>query len=144
MGNSDTNWISTPAGVASSLGGELSGAVEARVREGKYSEDDAYYVSHLDLTVCEQSLDLQKEELEAIQKLCRLWDVELRPREVSSHRKIVGPIIVAAKKALYPILSIFMKDLIRQQRTFNGEVVSLVTNLANKIEKSTRSSSNEG
>lgn len=125
------NWLTVCGERAPELEARLLERVEGRIASGEYSWHDAAYISKMHLQASGGRLQVTDKTLEKLRRLCQLWDVEIRTKEISSHRKFVGPVIVAAKRALYPVLRIFLKDFIRQQRSFNAQVISLLTDLAN-------------
>ena len=104
---------------------QLAARVRGRLAAGEFTEQDMRIVADLNKRNDDLRLTLSDIKLERIRRLCQLWDIELRsPNQITSHRKFVGPFIVAAKKLVYPILRVLLKDLIRQQRDFNGSVIS--------------------
>ena len=86
------------------------------------------------MKLCDGSLKLSKKRLEKLRRLCQLWEVNLKPAEITSHRKVIGPLIVAVKKLVYPILKVLLKETIKQQRDFNAAAVALIADLANESE----------
>lgn len=129
-------WLRFPASAVSSdeldkLLEQIDQQVTGRIASKDYSEDDLYYVKKVDLRLSKGSLDISDKELERLRLLCSLWDVDLRPAQITSHRPVIGPLIVAAKRIMFPILKVFLKDLIRQQKDFNAATIMLLSDLAN-------------
>ncbi len=136
MQTSTTPWITLPeVNSTEELEQTLANRVQARIAQGDFTEENVRYVKELRLDACRGSLNVSDEILERLRMLCQLWSIELRPRTITSHRPFIGPIIVAFKKALYPLISFFLKDLIRQQKDFNAATIRLVAELANNPEK---------
>lgn len=79
--------------------------------------------------VLKSTLKASDVELEALRRLCQIWDVDLKQPAITSHRKFIGPIIVAAKRIVFPILRTFMRDTLRQQRDFNAQAIALLMQL---------------
>jgi hypothetical protein len=115
-------------GIAESIEQDM----QARMDSSEYTADEAYYVSHVDLTLCKKELRLSDERLEKLRQLCQLWDIDLRHKEITSHRKFVGPVIVFAKKRIYPLFRFFLKDLIHQQQRFNATAIALIADLSSE------------
>lgn len=113
------------------LSNELEQLVAERKREGLYHSDEVARIQKLSLALTDGSLDVSEETLEKLRRLCQLWDIDLRPFGISSHRKVLGPIIVLAKRIVTPILRLFLKDMIRQQRDFNAAAIALLAELSN-------------
>ncbi len=131
--STDTGWIQIPDMAQASLPAEFSQQlalrVEQRVASGQIRPEELQYVKDLNLSVGQRGLAISDKQLEKLRLACQLFDVDLRTREISSHRKFIGPIIVAAKKALFPIIRVFLKDFLHQQRSFNAAVIDALTEL---------------
>lgn len=108
--------------------------VEALINANKLRRGDLEYISNLRLSLLDRELSVSDDTLERLRALCALWEVDLKPGAITSHRKLIGPIIVAAKKLAFPILRAFLKDSFRRQRDFNAAVVVLLSDLARKID----------
>ena len=64
---------------------------------------------------------------------CSRWDVHLKPpSSITSHRPLIGPIIVMVKKAIYPILRNLLKDFTREQREFNAASLAIMAEMTQK------------
>jgi hypothetical protein len=103
--------------------------VSACVAAKSFTWDEVGYVSAVSMRATRGDLQVSEEQLEKIRRACQVWDVDLRMKDVTSHRRFVGPFIVAAKKVIYPVLQAFMKDFIRQQRAFNAATLALIIDL---------------
>lgn len=128
FGSSGSGWITVCGQSSPELENRLTAKVQQRLADGEYTEQDMRVVADLGKPKAELHLKMSDAKLERIRRLCQLWDIELRPpHQITSHRKIVGPLIVAAKKLVYPLLRVLLKDLIRQQRDFNGSVIAYLS-----------------
>ena len=125
-------WIKVAGAHDALLESGLEQKVEAAVRAGKYSQGDIAYIAGMNLNISPGRLQVSDHTLHQLRCLCQLWDVDIRLREIRSHRPLVGPIIVALKRMLYPALRVFLRDFIRQQRSFNVAVVALLGELSNR------------
>jgi len=125
---SDILWLRSGGDIS-----EVSNLLDYRVQEhlsnGDYTCADISYISKVQLNLISDSLDVSDELLEKFRRMCQLWNIEFVPQEIKSHRKIIGPLIVAIKKLIFPILKVLLKDVISQQRKFNAAVVDAVVNL---------------
>ncbi len=140
MGMNGDNWIkingeSATGSTAADLIKRVEGAVAQKLAAGSYSERDIKYLAALSRPLINQKLEVTAERLEKLRAMCQSWDVDFRPVSVTSHRPVIGKVIVAAKKALQPIIKALLKDTITQQRNFNASVIAAVTDLANEVEK---------
>lgn len=127
-------WIEVPTDTPAS-GEQLASLMSERVRrhltEGHYKQGDIDFVRDVSFLPVKGQLDVSDQLLERLRRLCQLWEVDLlAPRQLSSHRKFIGPLIVAAKRLAFPILKIFLKDTLRRQRDFNAQVIVTLAELA--------------
>jgi hypothetical protein len=120
------DWLEVCGQTDAELSESLHTRVKSLVGEGEFSWDEVAYVAAVSMKAGSKSLSVSDLQLEKIRRACQLWDVDLHIKELSSHRPFVGPIIVGFKKLLYPILKAFLKDFIRQQRSFNAAALALI------------------
>ena len=132
----ESSWVRMPARQEfeeyAGIADQLEQQMQARMSSGEYTTDEAYYVSHIDLALCKKELRLSDERLEKLRQLCQLWDIDLRHKEITSHRKFIGPFIVFAKRRMYPLFRFFLKDLIHQQQRFNATAIALIADLSSE------------
>lgn len=125
------NWINLPDSSESQrLEGEVARRVTAKVEAGEYNTEDIRYVSKLARPLVANQVSLSDERLEMLRRVCQLWDINFRATDITSHRPVIGPVIVAIKRALMPILKILMRDVINQQRDFNAAAVILLAEIS--------------
>lgn len=124
------SWLSVGGKDDDNLASHLEDAVSAKQKSGEYTAEDVKYVQKLSLALAKGELRVSDESLEGLRRLCQLWDVDIKVYSISSHRKIIGPVIVAVKKLVFPILRVLMKEFINQQRTFNAEVIAFLAHLS--------------
>ncbi len=110
-------------------------SVEQRIGQGLFTRNDAAVVAEMKPGVLEGELHISAQSLERLRRLCQIWDVDLREKKFTSHRKYLGPWIVGTKRLFFPILRLFLSDTLRQQREFNAQVVTLLTEISNEVEK---------
>jgi len=127
---SEIPWIKVCGEPATELAERVAAQVNARIASGEFARRDIEYVSTLDRRLFSGNVQMSEENFDRLRNLCRLWDIDIKVGEIRSHRPVIGPIIVAVKKVLLPILRMLLKDTIRQQRTFNGLVVETVAQIA--------------
>jgi len=118
---------------AAGLAQALERRVADKIAAGKYKREDVHYVRDVTFMPVQEALQLSTDRLEKLRRLCQLWEVDLKPpREISSHRPLIGPIIVGAKKLFFPILRVFLKETLRKQRDFNAAAIALLADVANE------------
>ena len=131
-------WIKVLGEEDQTLERSITDAVKSKIDRGEFSEKDINYVATLERPLLPGELSVSATRMEKLRRLCQLWDIELRVGKIESHRKVMGPLIVAAKRMLIPVLKAIFKDMIRQQREFNAEAIKLLAELSNEIDKSKR------
>lgn len=122
-------WIEVCGSDRAELGTEVRQRVASKISQGRFRSEDVDYIARIDRRLVEGTLNIDAVRLEKLRRLCQLWEVELKIGEITSHRKLVGPLIVACKKLLLPMLRMLFKDTLRQQRDFNAAAISLLTEL---------------
>ena len=128
-------WIKVLGAEDPALESSLCSAVSKKIESGEFTQKDIDYISKLERPLLPGELSVSTSRLEKIRRLCQLWDVDLKVPQIESHRKIVGPVIVAAKKMMIPVLRVIFKDMIRQQRDFNAAAIKLFAELSNEIDR---------
>lgn len=128
-------WIKVLGSDDPSLEEAVNNAVRSKISSGEFAEKDVNYVASLERPLLPGELAVSAGRLEKLRRLCQLWDVDLKVTEISSHRPVIGPVIVAFKKMLVPLLRALFKDMIRQQRDFNAAAIKLLADLSNDIER---------
>ncbi len=128
-------WVKVLGEENQDLERSLSSTVRRKIDQGEFTDKDVNYVASLERPLLPGELTVSASRLEKLRRLCQLWDVDLRVTKIESHRKVIGPFIVAAKTMLIPVLRAIFKDMIRQQREFNAEVIKLLADLSNEIDK---------
>ncbi len=119
-------WFTVCGQKRDALASSVENAVARAQTASQLSSDEVERVKQLDFSVCKGELNVSDEILEKLRRMCQIWDVDIRVREISSHRKFIGPVIVAAKKLVFPVLRAFLNDTLRQQRDFNAAAIQLV------------------
>ena len=123
-------WLKVCGAEREDIAHELEGAVAAKISAGKFRAADVEYIARIDRGLVDGALEVSDSRLEMLRRLCRLWEVDLKAGEISSHRKILGPFIVAFKRLLLPMVRALFKDTLRQQRDFNAAAIAMLTELS--------------
>lgn len=127
---------------ANDLTETLLASSKARMLEKGYTDVDIEYIQKLKLKLIDGGLDISEKDLEKLSLLCKLWDVELKPSQISSHRPVLGHAIVALKKLIFPIIRVMLKDSFKQQRDFNAAAVSMMAEILNRQTKENNQKAN--
>ena len=128
-----SSWLSLLGAKDSDLEGEIARQAAVALAKKNFTQDDVSYIAKLDLSIVDGTLAVSGDRLERLRKLCRLWETDFRASPITSHRRFIGPLIVAAKRALYPMVKIVMREPMRQQRDFNAAAVCLLAELCNDL-----------
>lgn len=97
-----------------------------RLDAKQFRADEIEYVRGANFAPVRGELRVSEAELNILRRLCQAWEIELRPGKITSHRPVIGPLIVGFKKLLFPLVQVFLKDLVRQQRDFNSSSIALM------------------
>jgi hypothetical protein len=110
------------------LEGRVSDALQLRLKQrSDLNEEEIRNVSELKARLLPEGYELDLPTTERLRLLCRLSQAELRPAaSITSHRKLVGPLIVRAKRLLWPLLRAPFKDSFAALDEFNSQVVEFL------------------
>lgn len=127
----DNSWCSAPIKNSNELLAEVDSKVNKLLSITGSTNLDVQNIRNRKLDLIPKNFQVDYHKLESLRRLCQLWEVDIRVSEITSHRKMIGPLIVRAKKILFPVVKFFLKDLIREQRDFNASVIQLCAQICN-------------
>lgn len=122
-------WVIFDGATGHKLTDFIEQQVKSKICARNYKTDEVEYIAKANFCPIKGHLQVSEQELCTLRRLCQAWNVEIRPIQISSHRAIIGPLIVAAKKVILPILRVLLKDLVTQQRDFNAAAISMLGTL---------------
>jgi hypothetical protein len=129
---SSTVWLS----VCGEVDAELEARAAARLAElqvrGQCAIAEQEHVQGLTLGPAQEGFATSPYRLELLRRLCQIYSVDVKEREISSHRRIVGPLIVGVKKLLFKVVKVLLGPTFKHQRDFNAVTVSLLIDLCNE------------
>lgn len=134
--NSDDAWLSLLGKPAKQMADGMDARVAAKISGGVYKQVDVDFIRKIGLRMGQEGMSMPAEKLDKIRRLCQLWETDIKVSEIRSHRKLIGPVIVAAKKALLPILKVLLGETLRRQREFNAEVIQLLAEISSELPES--------
>ena len=123
-------WLRVCGAYDEAMQRELESRVQGKIAQGEFASKDIEYIAALKRPVLSSTATLDDELLERLRRCCQTWDLEIKPSQISSHRPVIGKFIVAAKRMLFPIVKVLLKDTIRKQRDFNAAAISLLSVMA--------------
>lgn len=89
-----------------------------------YSETEIRRISEMSRSLFPDTFELTEGQTNNLRALTNLSQCELRPaREIKSHRKILGPFIVAAKRVSWKLVKIHFDDTFKGLQEFCAKMV---------------------
>ena len=116
----------------------LSASVRAWAESGAMPANEPERVAAVSTAIAQGSFSTSRERLELLRELCHIYSLGIQSEKITSHRPVIGPVIVAAKTVLFRIVSTLLGPTFRFQRDFNARVIRLLGDLCN--EESSRGS----
>jgi hypothetical protein len=122
---------------SSELNQRINSALAERLSgNDAYNKEEITKVSNLKSKLMPEGFVLSTEQTENLRALCKLSKVELKPaREITSHRKIIGPVIVFLKKLTWPLMQIHLKDTFNELSDFCSWTVKTIAKQTIEIEE---------
>lgn len=108
---------------------ELSSKIYAELQQAGVHQQEQSDVSNKELVFGTQSLNISQEMLVHLRNACSHWYAEPGVPKIESHRKFIGPVIVAFKKFNFKIISILLKDFFNRQSNFNSSVIAAMAEM---------------
>ena len=103
------------------LNPDVSAALANRLASApNYSAEEINEVSSTAINLTKNIKDIDEKSFERLRSLAKLSQTELKPSSISSHRKIIGPIIVTIKKLVWPFIHAQLKDSFNSNKEFNA------------------------
>jgi hypothetical protein len=82
--------------------------------------------------IAPQSFTTSPERLEMLRSLCQIYSAGIRAANITSHRPVIGPLIVFVKKILFRSVAALLGPSFERQREFNAGVIRLLGDLCNE------------
>lgn len=127
---SGQSWVKVCGTFDSALQIRAELSVVNALSTGKYKQSELDHVSAIKKQLLTDK-NISAENLEKLRRLCQLWEVELYPMKISSHRRFVGPFIVGVKRLLVPILRAILGETLKVQREFNATAIGILAEISN-------------
>ncbi len=107
----------------------LRSQIQEKMTTGQYQPEDLERVERMTLQVeSSESFDQEGDILYQLSQMNYLCDTG-RPPELSSHRKTIGPVVLAIKKAVRTLSDPYVQMILKRQVTFNVELVRLLNQM---------------
>ncbi|MEM3555940.1 MAG: hypothetical protein QXF56_04450 [Candidatus Micrarchaeia archaeon] len=99
--------------------------IRANIRKRRGAESSEYHTELTDLSDVEKELELMRAEL----------DIENRSYHISSHRKLLGPILTSGRSLVHGEVRRYVDPVFSKQKKFNIRVLGVLTLLSKEIYK---------
>lgn len=106
-------------------------AADLDISQGLMPLDDELRVKRFSTSLARDGFEASSERIELIRELCRLYGQGVQERPIQSHRRFIGPVIVAVKKVLLRLVVALLGPSFAYQREFNARVIRLLADLSN-------------
>lgn len=99
-----------------------------------YPQEEIDHISQLDRRLFPSGFELNEELTTRFRALSALSRCELRPlHQIKSHRPLIGPLIVKAKRLLFPLVAVHFKESFKALQEFNSWSVANQAALAVEV-----------
>lgn len=113
--------------------GQIMAEIQERVRQkkvsGEYNEEEVQRIAQMELQVRDVLPGYKDELTHHLDILNDIWDPK-EPVPLTSHRPVIGRLIVAAKTLLRKITSPYINMMLARQTQFNSHLVQLLNSFA--------------
>jgi hypothetical protein len=127
-----SSWLSVAGADAPQLAESLATSVRGWAESGAMPVDEPARVGAVSTGIAKGTFSTSRERLELLRELCHIYSAGIQSEKISSHRPVVGPIIVAAKRVLFRVIASLLGPTFRFQRDFNARVIRLLGDLCNE------------
>jgi hypothetical protein len=131
-GQSKGGWLSVEGLADLNLEQSLSSAVLSWVESGAMPPNEPERVGRVSTAIASEKFTTSSARLEMLRSLCQIYSAGIRSAKITSHRPLIGPIIVFAKKILFRSVAALLGPSFERQREFNAGVIRLLGDLCNE------------
>ena len=126
------NWLSVAGADASALAESLAASVRGWAESGVMPIGEPARVASVATGIAKGAFSTSRERLELLRELCHIYSAGIQSEKITSHRPVIGPVIVAAKTMLFRVIASLLGPTFRFQRDFNARVIRLLGDLCNE------------
>lgn len=128
----DDHWFLIGGNSAPEIAKSIREAVRNDVTSGAMPADEEARIAAFSTSLSHGSFVASPERIELIRSLCQLYGRGVQAQKIQSHRKMIGPAIVAVKKVIHRLLLALLGASFSFQREFNAHVIRLLSDLCNE------------
>ncbi|MBD3308420.1 hypothetical protein GF339_18455 [candidate division KSB3 bacterium] len=125
MGMEDTFTINTEEVDVEAIMQEIHRRVLEKKRNGVYTDEELQHISELKQDLSPKQNERASELSLELRKLHLNWDVAASSRIITSHRRVLGPLLVFAKKFGFRLLLFIGSAFFTRQTEYNAAGVRL-------------------
>lgn len=105
---------------SSNLEDKLNSQLKSRILNSQdYDQTEIHSIEALEHRLFPKNFLLKKDDNEQLRRLASLSRVAVKPpSEITSHRPLIGPLVVLFKKLTWPIIAFHMKDTLKALEDF--------------------------
>ena len=129
---SEQGWLQITGVDTSQVAQTLTLHTQSLIADGLMPPNEPERVATLSTGISKGAFVVSQKRLELLRGLCHLYSAGIRAEKISSHRRILGPVIVFVKKAIFRVLSALLGPTFQYQRDFNAGVIRLLGDLCNE------------
>ena len=102
----------------------IAAGLALRLSGPDMSTDEIVKVSGRDKALFPKGFAIPAETMETFRLLCTWSRCQLRPaREIRSHRRFIGPVIVFLKRLSWPFIQFHLKDTFESMELFHSRLI---------------------
>ncbi len=104
--------------------------IEEKKQNGTYSPEELEKIERMTLQIQSEDSDSQEGDIQyRLSQINYLCDTRTPP-EISSHRKVLGPLVTGFKKVIRKLTDPYIQMVLKKQVEFNVELVRLLNQMA--------------
>lgn len=130
--NAHIGWLRVGGAADPQLEQAVATTVRSWVESENMPSNEAERVARVSTAIASRRFATSPERLEMLRSLCQIYSAGIRAGKISSHRPVIGPVIVFCKKVLFRAVAALLGPSFERQREFNAGVIRLLGDLCNE------------
>ena len=129
---SDEHWFLIGGNPAPEIAKTIQEAVRNDSTSGVMPVGEEVRVAGFSASLSHDTFMASPELMNLIRSLCQLYGRGVQAQKIQSHRRVIGPVIVAVKKVMHRLVLALLGPSFQFQREFNAHVIRLLSDLSNE------------
>ena len=130
--SSKHTWIKIAGSSDVTLAKEIAADVADLIARNQMPVNEPERVAELSTAISRGAFMASFERMELLRGLCQIYSAGIRSEKITSHRKLIGPVIVFMKKGIFRVVSALLGPTFQLQRDFNAGVIRILGDLCNE------------